>query len=335
MWNSYDRSSAPVLFVAAGVLIAAGMFVPDERTRLFLFGVVIAGAFAWAVYRNPNARPLIAAGVLLLRWLPPGDVVLWREAVVLAGALCFESVPAALIIALVTPIYPARMLLFPFVIALLMRLRMPLLFALVFGLSALFVRYSIATVLAGAAIAFLVVAIEKTPLRIPVYACLIALFALAPWSGIVARGLPALLRAEPASPRETPVWVALEAGRSVLIDAPPGTHYAVITASGANAAGLRAGRVMGRVEAGGIRRVVTIGDIADFGFMRPQHFFASRNPPPGVPLDDVHGYGIGAWLHTAGRMAIASAADIRALRITAASDLPPGVKLQIEAVEFE
>jgi len=317
------------------MMIAVGMFIPDERTRLFLFGIVLAAGFAWAAYRFPHSRILIAAGVLLLRWLPPSEVVLWREGIVLGGALCFESVPAALIVALVTPIHPARMLLFPFVIALLMRMRMPWLFAALFAIAAFFVRYSIATVFAGAAIAFLVVALEKTPLRIPLYACLIALFALAPWSGIVSRGLPGLLRAEEASPREVPVWVALEAGRSVSMDAPPRTHYVVITASGANAAGLRAGRVVGRVEAGGKERTITIGDIADFGFMRREHFFASRNPLPRVPLDDIHGWGIASWLHTAGRMAIASAPDIESVRVTAAADLPPGVRLQIEAIEFE
>ena len=74
-------------------------------------------------------------------------------------------------------------------------------------------------------------------------------------------------------------------------------------------------------------------DVPDFGFMRREHFFSSRNRPPRTPLADIHDYGAASWLHTAGRIRVAAPANT--LRISAAPDLPPRTKLQIEAVEFE
>jgi hypothetical protein len=86
---------------------------------------------------------------------------------------------------------------------------------------------------------------------------------------------------------------------------------------------------------GGAGREIRIGDIADFGFLRREHFFASRNSPPRHPIDDIHGYGATAWLHTAGRVSIVAPKKGGSLRVVAAPDLPPGTRLQIGAVEFE
>ena len=102
-----------------------------------------------------------------------------------------------------------------------------------------------------------------------------------------------------------------------------------ITASASNANALEAGRVAGWVE----RRPIRIGEIADFGFMRREHFFASRNRPPRTPLADIHDYGASAWLHTAGRIRIPLAVGRLPLSVRAADDLPPNTRLQIEAVE--
>jgi hypothetical protein len=352
-------AAARLVQMVAPLLLAAAMSLSDDRMRIFAYGVIVAAAFAWAVFKAPKTRLvsaiLAATGVMLLRWIPCSDVPLWREIVVLAGALAIVfamrertpmTIAAALAVAAVTPIYPARLLLFPFVVTILLLLPIPrIIWAVPFAISAYFARYSIATLCVVAALAFLVDFVEDSRrrlsvVRVPLYVGAIALFALWPWSGIVARAMPRFLAAEEASRSERAVWAALEAGRSVSIDAPPQMHYMVITASGANASRLPPGWLVGRVEVVGrgggvIRRDLRISDIADFGFTRREHFFASRNPIPRTPLDDIHGYGIGAWLHTAGRIAMASADEIASVRATAATDLPPATKLQIEAVEFE
>ena len=99
-----------------------------------------------------------------------------------------------------------------------------------------------------------------------------------------------------------------------------------MTASGANAASLPAGRILGWIDG-------RVADVPDFGFMRREHFFSSRNRPPRTPLADIHDYGAAAWLHTAGRFAVPRSPF--PVRFSAAPDLRPGTKLQIEAVEFE
>ena len=103
-----------------------------------------------------------------------------------------------------------------------------------------------------------------------------------------------------------------------------------VTASAASAAGLPNGRVIGTVN----DRAIRIGDVADFGFTRRQHFFAARNPLPQVTRADIRGYGATAWLHGAGAIGVASGLPMTALRFHAADDLPAEVRLQIESVEL-
>ena len=335
--------------MATLLLFIPAIFFADEHTRLLAYGIIVAGVFAFAIAVGPQKASitLVVIGVLLLRWIPFSEVILWRELVVLIGAiavlLCagrlqsagrLTPAPAvmALTIALVTPIFPGRMLLFPFAVAGLMLV--PLRFAIGAGLivAACHARYSIAVLCVAAAIALMLAGRKSLA---PLYPVAIALFALWPWSGIVARAFPALLFAEPAAPQSQPVWMTIERSQSVSLDAPPGARAVVITASAANASRLPVGRAVGWVEAGGTRTMLRIGDIADFGFMRREHFFASRNRPPMTPLDDIHDYGSSAWLHTAGRVRLSSAGPLGSLRVAAAPDLPPGAKLQIEAVEFE
>lgn len=342
-------------WLAPILLLIAAIFISDERTRLFAYGIITAGAFALAVtYAEKTLRayvPLTIAGVLLLRWIPLSDVLVWRELVVLVGTLAVliaqtgVSVPhiyrprtplaiaVALAVAVVTPIFPARMLLFPFLVAAIVATRLPWL-AIPFVIAAFFARYSIAVLCVVTAIALLAPWIARLRLQIPAYVTAIALLTLWPWSGLVARAFPHFLFAQPPFERRMPVWVALEPGQSVSIDVPE-AYTTVLIASAANASRLRAGRVVGWVEAGGVRREIRIGDIADFGFMRREHFFASRNSPPRHPIDDIQGYGATAWLHTAGRISIVAPKRIDALRVVAAPDLPPETRLQIEAVEFE
>ena len=306
-----DRALPFVVLVLAGCLFTTerterteNVFVPsvlsvvmlppilftDDHTRLLAYGVIAAITFALA----ENNVVVAICGVALLRWIPFSEVIIWRELIVLAGAvlvfLASRSVVVAIAVALFTPIFPARAMLFPF--------------------------------LAGAIFALL------PRIRIPAVAAA-ALLVMWPWSGIVARAFPAFLRAEPPPANNRPVWVALGRGESVSIDAPSRARSCVITASGANAAQLRKGTLMGTVDGTQIR----IGDISDFGYTRREHFFHSRISAPRRPIDDVKGYGQSAWLHTAGLIHVQ--VHNGAIHVTAAPDLPPNTRLQIEAVDFE
>ena len=334
--------------IAIVLLLLPPIFLTAEHARLLAYGVIAAAVFALAVAVAPRMTgayvTLTVAGVALLRWIPFSEVIVWREALVLVGALVVllvyrdrtpMAIVVALAIALITPIFPARVMFFPLVVSIPV-IRIPL--AIAFAAAAYFARYSIAVLCAVAAITLALSFLRRG--RFAVYACGIALLAMWPWSGIVARAFPKFLIASPPPETNRPVWVALERGQSVSIDAPDRKHAVGITASGANAARFRKGTLMGTVEVVGrtgriVRKEIRIGDIADFGFMRREHFFASRNPPPVHPINDVIGYGQSAWLHTAGWMVIGSIDEIASLRFTAARDLPPGARLQIEAVDFE
>jgi len=279
-------------FVSFVVILLPPLFFRDEHTRLLAYGVVVAIAMALAARDD---IVYVIAGVALLRWIPFGDVIIWRELFVLAGAIAiyFASRSALLAIAaaLFTPIFPGKAMLIPFLVALIL--------------------------------------VFLPKIRVPaVAAC--ALFILWPWSGLMARVLVPLMSAEPQPETSKPVWIALQRGESVSIETPPNAREVTITASGANAERLRKGTLMGTVEG----KPIAIGDIADFGYTRREQFFRSRNPSPKRPIDDIKGYGASAWLHTAGLITVHVPRGTKSIRIAAAPDLPPNTRLQIEAVDF-
>jgi hypothetical protein len=287
-----ERTKRSVLSVLSVViLLLPPLFFRDEHTRLLAYGVVVAIAMTIAARDDII---YVIAGVALLRWIPLSDVILWRELFVLAGAIAiyFASRSALLAIAaaLFTPIFPGKAMLVPFLVALIL--------------------------------AFL------PKIRVPAVAACV-LFILWPWSGLMARALVPLLRAEPQPETSKPVWIALQRGESVSIDTPPNAREVTITASGANAERLRGGTVMGTVEG----KPITIGDIADFGYTRREQFFRSHNPPPRRPIADIKSYGASAWLHTAGLITFHVPRGTTSIRIAAAPDLPPNTRLQIEAVD--
>ncbi|HMC23588.1 MAG TPA: hypothetical protein VKL19_17160, partial [Thermoanaerobaculia bacterium] len=266
--------------IAIVLLLLPPIFLTAEHARLLAYGVIAAAVFALAVAVAPRMTgayvTLTVAGVALLRWIPFSEVIVWREAVVLVGALVVllvyrdrtpMAIVVALAIALITPIFPARVMFFPLVVSIPV-IRIPL--AIAFAAAAYFARYSIAVLCAVAAIALALSFLRRG--RFAVYACGIALMAMWPWSGIVARAFPKFLIASPPPETNRPVWVALERRQSVSIDAPDRKHAVGITASAANAARFRKGTLMGTVEVVGrtgriVRKEIRIGDIADFGFM--------------------------------------------------------------------
>src|SRR5439155_23510081 len=220
-------------------------------------------------------------GTLLLRWVPFRDVVIWREVIVILGALAVLialnagegagapplNVIAALGVALVTPVFPGRAMLFPFLLAVVLVVAQAILpvLSIAFLAAAYLDRYSHAALWIVGAIALALPWIAR--LRVPVYAAAVALFPLWPWSGLVARAFPRFLYATPGSPRQQMIGLALAAGESVSVGVPR-VQSVILTASGANTSRMAVGRVVGRIDIGNAHRDLRIGDVADFGFLR-------------------------------------------------------------------
>jgi len=241
-------------------------------------------------------------------------------------------------------------------------------------LAALAARYSHAALYAFAAAALLApLATRRAPLATRVVLVFAALtVALWPWSGAVSRLLPLpaagtavaavtllaisgrlatiagslLLVLTPAlfagaGHMESPqvLGAALTSAQSLDVDVDKSVRTVVLKISGANMQRLRPGRVVGRIEARDragreTTRVLRIGDVADFGFLRREQFFFSRNVPPRNGSGDLREYGNASFLYGAGRIPIRFAAPATRLRVTAAEDLPGGARLQVESVEY-
>jgi hypothetical protein len=372
-WAARGTGFSGSIQCAVPLLIASMMTIADERTRLMAYGVIVAAALAVAVFAtareterwrlagwpggvSPPTVVLATAGVILLRWIPLRDVHVVKELVLLVGSVALLFVirrrdaaePAGetpallsvLLLAAVTPIPPGKMALLPLTVAALVFVtrRVPqVAIGVAFVIAAFFARYSLATIYVAVAIVFLIPLLDRVkPLT---YAAAIAIFALWPWSGIIARALPVIRNYEAPSGDVRPVGVALAPSDATAIDVPPHVRHVVVTASGGQLARLKRGRVVGTIEATDAQGTVTkrsiaIGDIADFGFDRREQFFASRNPLPRVSSGEIRDYGANAWVWGGGRIAIASANDIRNLRVIAAPNLPHDAHLQIDSVEF-
>jgi hypothetical protein len=316
------------LLLGVPLLILAENVFFDERTRLLAIGIVMAGVMAVALGAAPASRKVtegFASGrwlaaerrvlgrrdvcvplaiILLLRWIPLPELWL-RELVLLAFAIAiYETLHrtpfaalVAVLTALATPAIPLRTFALPLavlVVALLSRF---------FNAPKLQWKWASAVVIAFVALFF-------------------------PWSGILARAFPFFLRPvlEPR-PRLT-LNYALNAGAKTTIDVPSDATSLVV--SGANVAKLRRGAPLGRIEPGGIE--VRIGDAADWGYMRRDHFYGSRNPLPRDVAGTIRGWGYDAWIDGAGRVALPPHA--RTITVAGDPSLPPGATLQVEAFEL-
>jgi hypothetical protein len=368
-WAARGTGWSAAIQCAVPLLIASMMTIADERTRLMAYGIIVAAAFAVAVAANETERWRLAGwagrisalmvvlaivGVILLRWIPLRDVHVVKELIVLIGSIALlfairrrdAAEPAGgtpallcvLLLAVVTPIHPGKLALLPLTVALLVFVtrRVPqVAIAAFFLICAFFARYSLATLYIAVAVVFLMPMLSRVkPLT---YATAIAIFALWPWSGIIARALPIVRNYESAAGDVRPIGVALAPAEGRTIDVPPHVRHAVVTVSGGQMARLKRGRVVGTIEATDVHgnkttRLIAIGDIADFGFMRREPFFASRNPLPRFSAGEIRGYGANAWVWGGGRTAIASTAEMKTLRIIAAPNLPHDAHLQIDSV---
>ena len=310
--------SYPIVMCAVPLLLAIEIAVPEERARLVLFGLVVAAAFFAAMValrersggRSPRlpAIAIAVSAVVLLRWIPVPEAGLAAEILLLLlaagivatlGSTPF-SIAVAVGVSLFTHLPPGRSLWFPIL------------------------------VLFAAAIARFV-GVSRLRLAWPsafVVASLMLFFA---WSGVVARAAPYLLLKAESVARHVEIGRALTAGESIVLTVPPSTRSLVLSA--ANASMLEEGEVLGRVDAVGNASIpVTIGSVADWGFMRRDHFAGARNPLPNDPAGTIRGWGYSAWVHGAGRVGLP--AGVNTIRVTAERALHPGVVLHVERFEL-
>jgi len=293
------RRAAVILF-AIPLLVACAICFPDTHMRLLGYGIVVAEAFCgafWAIeeWTFANCAGLTLVGIALLRWIARERVEVWREIVIVAGALLIVAmmkkshlaVAIALAAAFLTPGIPTRTLLIPFAVA------------------------TIASV----------VRVELVVVPAFVTAAMLILF---PWSGVAARGPLYLLRATPAE-RLAPLNFALRPGQSIDIDVPNDAKS--IAVSAANGFRLKRDQVAGTLDG----RPLTMHDLADWGYMRREQWWRSSNRLPRVPAGIIRGYGYDAWVDGAGRIPLPPHAT--RIRVAADPHLPAGARLQVEAFE--
>ena len=304
--------SHPMVQLAVPLIVGTEIAVADEKQRLILFGIVIATAFATAMLSGApapspavRARPYVLAtsAIVLLRWIPFSEVAVGREIAIIAiaAATVFVlretpfSIAIAVAAALFTPAFPLRTLAIPVgVLAVAALLR-----------------------LAGA---------TRFALAVPSAVVLAAMLLFFAWSGAFARALPIMLRGGPPELQRLPVEIALAAGESAEVDVPSNGRALIL--SGANVPRLREGTLVGSIQPGNI--AVRIGDVGDWGFLRREHYYGSRNPLPGRSGGLVRGYGQTSWIDAAGRV------DVKPGRVVVTADrsLPSRAMLQIVAIEL-
>jgi hypothetical protein len=245
--------------------------------------------------------PHAVLAILVLRWIPFDQVLLVRELILLALSalivLAMRNTPfgaaVAVITALVTPAVPLRTLALPLVVLIVAAIARP-----------------------------------KWKLAIPSAVVIALPMVFFAWSGVVARAVPYFLKDAQTAERKHLVNAALAPNRSVSVDVPHDATALIV--SGANVPRFRRGVLLGRIEPGGID--IRIGDVADWGYMRRETFYAARNPLPRDPAGKIRGYGYTAWVDGAGRVALPKGA--RTIRVTADAKLPADAALQVEAFEL-
>jgi hypothetical protein len=294
---------ASVILFGLPLLVACGICFPEEHMRLLGYGIVLAAVFCgayWAIEEWTFARcaGLTIAGIALLRWIARERVEVWREIVIVAGALLIVAVmkksPLAVAVALttafLTPGIPTRTLVIPFVVAAIVAICAPLVPKLV---------------------------------TLPAFVTAVMLIFFA-WSGVAARGITYFFRATPAQ-RLAPLNFALRPGESVDVEVPGDAKSIAISA--ANGFRLSRYTVAGTLNG----HPLTMRDLADWGYMRRPQWWRSRNRLPRVPAGIIRGYGYDAWVDGAGRIALPPHAT--RIRIAADPHLPAAVRLQVEAFE--
>lgn len=188
---------------------------------------------------------------------------------------------------------------------------------------------------------------SRFPLPLPIAATvMVAVVALA---ALPARRLPgvavalsaaalvgALTLASAGARGETiPVRAVLAPGESFerALAAPGAVR---VELAGGNLTALEPGTPVATVEAfdregRAVRREVVVGDVADWGFGRPGHYFAARNEWPGATGAAVAEYGHEAFFGGSGTVALDMPDAVR-IRVTAAASLPASGRLNIDSI---
>ena len=343
---------SPRVALAAPLLVVVAIVFGDAPTRLLAYGLVMACAFG-ATMLSTDSILIIVAGVFVLRWIPFSEVEVGRELLVLAGSLALAfalrprrslTLAAVLAVALVVPTHPGKPLLIPFALALASLVPLvAVLAALALLAFAFFARASLVALCVASALALLAPRLARSPLAVPLLAVGFVSLGCFAWSGVVARGSfpvplqPSAAEAAAATQKQV-IGRALVANESIDLDVPADARHVVVIASGANMASMAPGTLVGRIDGvdrrgRAVGRDVRIGDVADFGFMRREHFFKSRNPRPHDPSWDFRGYGWSGFLYGAGRVVLDAPDGFASLRVTGAPSLKSPASLQVESIE--
>lgn len=295
-------ATLPAVLIAVPMLVVAEIAVADEGMRLLLFGIIVAAVFAVSLTRNHIVVPV--AAIVLLRFIPLDGVLWFRELFLLAIAILIVlilgrtpfAVAIGVLTALVTPAVPLRTLALP---------------------------------VAVLVVAFLARYFGMPPLKLAMPSTIAIAFVLLffAWSGIVARAFPYFLKQARADRPRAWIGEALPPNQSLTLNVPEGATHLIV--SGANVPKRRAGALLGHLNGAPIR----IGDAADWGYMRRDHFYGARNPLPRDPAGKIRDYGYAAWVDGAGRVALPRGAS--RIRVTADASLPKDAALQVEAFELE
>ena len=306
-WATY-----PALMVAVPTLIVAEIAIADEGLRLLSFGMVLAAvwtAAAWpplskAAASPPQSRAALAIlAIILLRWIPLEHVLWFREILLLLIALAIVlvlgrtpfAVAIAVITALITPGVPLR------------TLGLPLLVLFVAILARAF-------------------GMPRLKLAIPSTIAVAFVMLFFAWSGIVARAFPYFLKQ--ARPEQERSWIGIALAPRESIDLQVPDRATALIVSGANVPRLSRGAALGTINGAAVR----IGDAADWGYLRRDHYFGARNPLPADPAGKIRDYGYAAWVDGAGRVVLP--AGVKTLRVVADAALPRDAALQVESFEL-
>jgi len=289
VWRPWVAIGVPLLIVAENVFF-------DEPTRLLAIAIVVALAFV-SQFPSPRSRGegpgargpafITLLAILILRWIPFTNVVIWRELIILTGAVAvayvMNGVNFAVLLALYAPAWPIKIAIVLFALAILAAFRL-----------------------------------KRIRWNAPAFALLLVFF---PWSGIVARGWRAFVH-PPRQGQRLELRYALKPGTTMTIDVPE--HAEALIVSGANTQKLPCNTILGWMNG---RPVIA----SDWGFMRREQFFASRNCYPCDPAGKIRDYGWSAWIDGATRIPLPY--GVKSIRIAVNPQLPKNALLQIEAFE--
>jgi hypothetical protein len=294
------RRHTGAILCAVPLLVACALCFPDEHTRLLAYGIVFAAAYCGALFAIgewtfPVTAGLLLIGIAVLRWIARERFEITREAIIAAGALLIVAVmkksPLAVAVAL------ASALLTPGIPS-----------------RTLLIPFAVA------AVAWL---IRVRLVIVPAFAVAVMLILFA-WSGVAARALPYFFRTAPRD-RIAGIGYALKPGESVDIDVPDEAKS--IAFSAANGFRFKPDTIVGTLDG----RPLTMRDLADWGYMRRDQWWRSRNTLPRNPAGILRGYGYEAWVNGAGSVPLPPHAT--RIRIAADPHLPADARLQVEAFE--